>query len=72
MTKYTCKLYDPLELLLKIHKQVIQRNIKKTNNPIKKKKIGQKGFSGGPEVMNLSAVTGHMGLIPGPGRSHMP
>ena len=44
----------------------------KNKQPNQKKKIGQKGFSGGPEVMNLSAVTGHMGLIPGPGRSHMP
>ena len=29
-------------------------------------------FPGGPVVKNLTANAGHMGSIPGPGRSHMP
>ena len=29
-------------------------------------------FTGGPVVKNLAANAGHMGPIPGPGRSHMP
>ena len=29
-------------------------------------------FSGDPVVQNLPANAGDMGLIPGPGRSHMP
>ena len=29
-------------------------------------------FPGGPVVKNLPANAGDMGLIPGPGRSHMP
>ena len=29
-------------------------------------------FTGGPVVKNLPANAGHMGSVPGPGRSHMP
>ena len=29
-------------------------------------------FPGGPVVRNLPANAGDMGLVPGPGRSHMP
>ena len=35
-------------------------------------KIILSDFPGGPLVKNLSANVGNNGLIPGPGRSHMP
>ena len=34
-------------------------------------RITSKGFPGGPVVKNPPANAGDMGLIPGPGRSHM-
>ena len=38
--------------------------------PVKKKTLFQ-GFPGGPVVEKPPASAGDMGLIPGPGRSHM-
>ena len=35
-------------------------------------KLHTEGHPGGPVVKNLPASAGDMGLIPGPGRSHMP
>ena len=35
-------------------------------------KLSLLDFSGGPVVKNLPSNAGDMGLIPGPGRSHMP
>ena len=35
-------------------------------------KLHSRGFPGGAVVKNLPANAGDMGLIPGPGRSHMP
>ena len=41
--------------------------------PLKtEKKKKKEGFPGGSVLKNLPANAGHMGLIPGPGRSHMP
>ena len=37
-----------------------------------KRKRKKEDFSGGPVVKNLCANAEHMGLIPGPRRSHMP
>ena len=34
--------------------------------------IAEVGFPGGTVVKNLPCNVGEMGLIPGPGRSHMP
>ena len=42
----------------------------KTDNSIKK--IGKRGFPAGSVVKNPLAKAGDMGLIPGPGRPHMP
>ena len=36
------------------------------------KEIWGGGFPGGKVVKNPTANAGHMGSIPGPGRSHMP
>ena len=36
------------------------------------KRYGGGGFPGGKVVKNPTANAGHMGSIPGPGRSHMP
>ena len=52
-------------------------NIRNESGPISTdsvdiKKIVKGGFPGGAVVKNPPASAGHMGLSPGPGRSHMP
>ena len=56
------------------------KNILMSNISMEKQFVSLKNFSkiilsdfpGGPLVKNLSANVGNNGLIPGPGRSHMP
>jgi len=38
----------------------------------RRRKEMARGFLGGLVIKNLPANSGNMGLIPGPGRSHMP
>ena len=53
-----------------MHKEI--KNFPQLSVVLTLRKLIFRGFSGGPVVKHLPGNAGHLGLIPGPGRSHVP
>ena len=54
------------------HLTISEQMVMASFNKVLLIKTGKEGLSGGLVVENLPASAGQTGLIPGPGRSHMP